>query len=394
MGINRRSLLTTAAIGATLLSAVPSAAQSASMDGRDRASNGEEEQSLAQAQRAAGYFYHGFPYGSDAYAGPAGVLLNKGFNMSQAVNRERRIFDAPYGARHLRESVFHPVGSIQRSGGWGTFVREQILPIQAWAWIRSGFDWGAADNMTWYPNYFGHLIEGGISSRRLAEKLRAQGVPYASFFAGATTMGAAMLNEMYTHPTLEHGTAGTVADLYVFDLGGVLLFSNDAVARFFAETLHADVWSNQASLILPSGELANNANNLVFKLPIPFVSRASFFVRTAVGSHVGFTAHLNDYDLSLGVGADTQRQNIDPVTGKESVDIRPSASLYLDRQGSLLASLYWSQVDHRMLTVNVYPGVLHESFGGWLLVTRDNGVQFGISHRNAFGLGLGTGLGR
>jgi len=284
------------------------------------------------------------------------------------------------------ESVFDPIGSIERSGGWGVFLREQILPIQVVAWIRSRFDRGAADNMTWYPNCFGHMIEGGISSRRLAEKLRSQGVPFASLFAGTTTMAAAVLNEMYTHPTLEHGTGGTVTELYVFDLGGVILFSNDAVARFFAETLHASIWSNQASLAVPSGELANNANNLVFKLPIPFVSRASLFLRTAVGSHLGATVHLNGgYDLSLGRGADTNRQNIDPVTGKETVDIRASASLYLDRQGSLLASLYWSRVDHRLLTVNVYPGALHDGFGAWLLVTRNEGFQIGISHRSALG---------
>jgi hypothetical protein len=389
--MNRRRLGALAVVlGSILPAAAPLAAQSVARDSK----NGSEDRSADRVEIRSGYFYHGLPFGSDAYLGPIDVLLNKGFNMSQAANRDRRIFGAAYGARHVRGAVFDPFGSVERSGGWGTFLREQILPIQAWAWIRSGFDWGAADNMTWYPNYFGHLIEGGISSRRLAEKLREQGVPYARLFAGATTMAAAVINEMYTHPTLEHGTGATVADLYIFDLGGVLLFSSDAVARFFSEKLHASVWSSQASLTLPSGELANNANNLVFKLPIPFVERASFFVRTAVGSHVGATLHLDGYDLSLGVGADTHRQNIDPISGHETVDIRPSASLYLDRQGSLLASLYWSQVDHRLLTLNVYPGVLHDSFGAWVLVTRDEGVQLGISSRSALGLGIGADLGR
>lgn len=362
-----------------------------------RAPAGSEAQlgdSTVQEVRRDGFFYRGLPYGGDAYTGPFDVLLNKGFNLAQASNRDRSIFTAPYGTTHVRESIFDPFGSIQRSGGWGTFLREQILPVQAVNWIRSGFDWDAADNMTWYPNYFGHLVEGGISSRRLAEKLRAQGVPWASVVAGVTTMSASVLNEMYTHPTLEHGTGGTVADLYVFDLGGILLFSLDPVSRFFAEKLHATVWSNQASFVLPSLELANNANNLIFKVPLPGTSRASFFVRTAVGSHVGGTAHLNrGYDLSVGFGADTSRQNIDPVTGEEMVDIRVSASAYLDRHGSLLASLYWTQVAHRKLTVNVYPGVLHDGFGAWFVLTRDHGVQLGLTHAAGLGLGFGTALG-
>lgn len=342
----------------------------------------------------ASWFYRG-RVGSDQYIGPIDVLLNKGFNLAQAENRERRIFRARYGTRHVRNSLLHPFASIRASGGWDDFLEEQILPVEAVAWIRSGFDWGAADNMTWYPNYFGHFVEGGITSRGLAERLRAQGVPWAATIAGVTTMTAAVLNEMYTHPDLVEGTAGTVADLYVFDLGGVLLFSLDPVARFFAETLHAAVWPSQASLTLPDLELANNANNLVFKIPIPFVDRVSLFVRTAVGSHVGPTLHLGGgHDLSVGIGADTSRQNIDPVTGRETVDIRLSSSVYLDRNGSLLAALYLSRVDHRLLALNVYPGVLHPDFGGWVNISQDGAIAFGLTHRLALGLGVGAALGR
>lgn len=342
--------------------------------------------------RRTAYFFADLP-GSDQYVGPLDVLLNKGFNMAQAVNRDRRIFRAAYGWGHVRGAILHPVRSIERSGGWGPWAEEQLVPIQAVDWIRSGFDWDSADNMTWFPNYFGHFVEGGITSRRLAEKLRSEGVPAATAIAAVTTMGAAVINEAYTHPTLDEGTGGTVADLYIFDLGGVVAFSFDPVARFFAETLHATVWPSQASLTFPDGELANNANNLVFKLPIPFVDRFSFFVRTAVGSHVGATLHLaDDLDVSFGMGADTERQNIDPATGGESVDVKLSSSLYLDRGGSVLASLYWSQVDHRLLSLNVYPGVLHPDFGAWATVAHDGRLQVGLTHRLALGLGVGVGF--
>ena len=38
-------------------------------------------------------------------------------------------------------------------------------------------------------------------------------------------MTAAIINEMYTHPQSVRGNGSTVSDLYLFDLGGVLLFS-------------------------------------------------------------------------------------------------------------------------------------------------------------------------
>lgn len=340
------------------------------------------------------YFYKGLR-GSDDYVGPFDVLLNKGFNFAQAENRTRRIFEADYATQHVWESIAHPFQSIQNSGGWGTFFKQQILPVQAWNWIKSGFRWNEVENMTWYPNYMGHFVEGGITSRRLAEKLRAQGVPYASTVAGVTTMATAIVNEMYTHQGLPQGTGGTVADLYVFDLGGVLAFTLDPVARFFAETLHANVWPSQAGLTAPNFEIANNANNLVFKIPLVFTDRASIFFRTAIGSHLGVTVHMRDgYDLSFGLGADASRQNIDPVTGAESVDIRMSSSLYLDRGGSVLAAIHWSEVDHRRLAVNVYPGVFHRDFGAWVNIDRDLAFQFGLSHRLALGLGVGAAVAR
>jgi hypothetical protein len=337
------------------------------------------------------YFYKGLP-GSDAYSGPFDVLLNKGFNFAQAENRSRAIFDVHYSTSHLWNTLVHPWQSIQNQpGSFGAWVKKEILPVQAFNWIKSGFQWDKVDNMTWYPNYMGHFIEGGITSRRLAEKFRAEGVPYASTLAGMTTMATAMVNEMYTHQEIDQGTGGTVADLYIFDLGGVLVFTLDPVADFFANKLHAQVWPSQAAITAPNWNVANNANNLVFKFPLPFTDRFSIFWRTAIGSHLGLTTHLaNGYDLSFGVGADASRQVLDPVTGHEGVDIRLSSSMYLDRGGSVLASIHWSEVDHRLLAVNVYPGVFSRDFGAWLNVDQDLSFQIGISHRHALGLGFGA----
>jgi len=348
----------------------------------------------AQSEPAdSAYFYHGLP-GSDQYVGPLDMVLNYGFNFAQVENRDRRILQASYGTEHVWNSIVHPIESIEGSGGWGDFFTEQVLPIQAVNWIKSGFDWRAAENMTWYPNYFGHFVELGIMSRRYAEKLRAQGVPHATVIAGTSTMMAGVMAELYTHPGFYDGTGATVADLYVFDLGGVLVFTNfDTVARFFARKLNATVWPSQAALTLPHGDLANNANNLIFKIPLPFQDRVSLFLRTAVGAHVGATVHLDGgYDLSVGVGQEATRQVNDPDAHTERVDIAGSASLYLDRGGSLLGAVYWSRNHHRLLSFNVYPGILHDDFGAWLTVLHHGGVQLGLTHRLALGLGAGWGF--
>ncbi len=71
-----------------------------------------------------------------------------------------------------------------------------------------------------------------------------------------------------------------------------------------------------------------------------------------------------------------------------------TSSIYLDRGGSVLASLNWSQQDHRLISVNVYPGVIHRALGAWFVVRQDGALEFGLSHKNALGVGLGAGVGR
>jgi len=58
------------------------------------------------------------------------------------------------------------------------------------------------------------------------------------------------------------------------------LLSFDAVPRFFARKPRANAWVAQASRVLPSGEIANNANLMYVKAPpgqwsIPASCRAS-----------------------------------------------------------------------------------------------------------------------
>jgi hypothetical protein len=55
-----------------------------------------------------------------------------------------------------------------------------------------------------------------------------------------------------------------------------------------------------------------------------------------------------------------------------------------------------SEVEHRRLVVNVYPGVIPFAggrFGAWFLLRDDGAVRFGLSARGALGLGLAAGIG-
>jgi hypothetical protein len=330
------------------------------------------------------FFFHGDSIGSQAYAGPLDVLLNKGFDLAQLRNRERTIFHYPYGFRHVQASLKDPLGAVRRFGGWSRFLRTQILPLTF-----------SKEDSKWAPNYFGHAITGGILSRSLGERYDAWGLPLPYLMGGLTTLAAAVLNEAYEHPDMEVGSAGTVADLYVFDLGGVLLFYNDRIARFFSGPLRAAVWPSQASIVAPSGRLVNNGNHLIMKIPWSLIPYTSLFFRTGLSGQWGLTFHHPDgFDLSFAAGYEADWMYIDEETGAEHVDLLPTLGLFLDRKGSLLASVNFSRIPDRYLSINVYPGVIggaDRGFGAWIVVGEGPRLEVGFTNRRWFGLGLGLG---
>lgn len=330
------------------------------------------------------YFYRGLPYGSDALTGPFDVLLNKGFALSIAESGNRKIFATRYGVTGVADALAHPLQAIERGGGWWRFVRTEMLPLS----------YQSAD-IKWYTNYTGHLIEGGIHWRRMTEWYEAHGVPLPGIAAAVTTLSAALVNEVYESGGSELGSAATVADLYFFDLAGIALFSFEGVSRFFARTLHAGLWTGQASLVLPAAEIGNNANHLYVKIPWGVVPRSSVFFWTGIGGGLGLTAHRpGGLDVSLALGTDAERMVVNPVTGEESAELTWAGGLFIDRNGSLLGSVHLSDISHRLLRVNVYPGVLGgvaRNLGLWAVLSRNLDLRVGLSHRSLLGAGVGFG---
>jgi hypothetical protein len=311
-------------------------------------------------------------------------VLNKGFALSLTEGMTRKLSDFPYGVDAVWDALTRPGAAIERGGGWGKFVREEMLPLSV-----------KFDDVKWWTNYTGHLLEGGVHWRQLREWYQHHGVPWAGALSGITTMSAAFLNEVYESTGSARGGSGTVADLYFFDLAGIALFAINPVARFFSHTLHTTLWTGQASFVFPVAETDNNSSHVFFKLPVSPIARTSVFLWLGVGGGMGLTLHRgNGLDVSIGAGTDAKARTVDPVTGEERATLTFGGGVWVDRGGSLLASVHVSEVEHRMVRLNIYPGVLAGlggEFGTWVILSSDFDVRVGISSRHALGLGVGAG---
>jgi hypothetical protein len=329
------------------------------------------------------YFWHGTEVGTDAYAGPFDVLLNKGFATAQWPQSSRDIFDYPYGWSATAQSITNPRLAFSNSGGFWKVVGNELFPFSDTGW----------KSWAWAPNYYGHLLEGGIAARRLAEWYEGQGVAHPALMAGVTTWAAAFVNEAYENPD---GVvyAGVTMDLLVFDIGGILLFNHDGLSRFFAQNLGASIWPTQASLMIPDAALWNNSHHLVLKIPVGFTDRFSVLVKSGIGFQAGVTYHRDDdIDVSFGVGQESKKRFIHPETLLETAEFGWAGGLWIDRGGSLLASVLLDPNTERFIALNVYPGVV-PGLGGvglWATISGRGKPAIGFTARRTLGLGAGFG---
>lgn len=336
------------------------------------------------------YFNKGRPYGTDAYSGPFDVILNKGFAVAQWQGRDRDIFSFPYGWSSVWASVTRPGKAMEQSGGWGAVLKRHMIPFVGDDQLREA---------QWVPNYFGHVIEGGMAYRRLLEWNRIHDMPLPTLTAIAVTQFAVFLNEAYETPkgdpfVEKNGTAGTFVDAVIMDPLGILLFHHDGVSSFFANKLGATLWPRQGSITFPGPKVINNGEAVIFRPKLWFTDAVRPFIRTGIGAQFGISIPRDDgYSVSLGVGAESYQRQLDSA-GIESAEFALSLGFWVDREGSLLFSATWDERTDRSLAFDVFPGVINirgTTLGAWFQFDRDYRPYFGITGRRSAGLGIGLG---
>ena len=171
------------------------------------------------------YFYKGYDYGSQALYNPLYVFLNRGFDIFQ-LRPNNSLFDQNWrlNSGNVADNMAHPFSAIG-SEGWGKWLKEEIFPLTY-----------GLHGARWAPNYGLHLVGGRQTFAMLSEWYDAHGVPLPALFSIATLFTAAFVNESLENKDVKGVNTDCLADLYVFDVLGVLLFSSDTVRGFSAST--------------------------------------------------------------------------------------------------------------------------------------------------------------
>ncbi|MHB8077703.1 MAG: hypothetical protein ACYDIE_00425 [Candidatus Krumholzibacteriia bacterium] len=327
------------------------------------------------------FFYHRLNYGSESLGHPLRMIINSGYGIFQVGTHDRRPFKIDYdtGATNLWRNMRDPFGAIQHEGWW-QFLQAEVIPIS--------FD---AKGARYWPNYTQHLIGGGMSYRLIGEWFRAHDWPHPRWYALGTMLGYHVLNEIVENNSYVGWTTDPVADLYIFDPAGVLLFSSDRVSRFFGETLHMADWSYQLAYDPWRSTLENGGQNYVLKLGLPHSERWSLFYYYGTHGEVGLSYTRPDGSCwSAGAGL-VAGQLVELGDGVKTVDLVPSAGIFYDRNNSLLASVYFAQTQSYRWRLNLYPGLIRlKSWapGFFTAIDHDGRVVGGLTVSSNLPLGL------
>ncbi len=327
------------------------------------------------------YFYTGKPYGSEALFNPVSLFINGSFDVTQLQSVSNRIGDQDYAKtfRIVMRSLGHPFENIKHYG-WSLFLRTEFLPISF-----------KKEEMQWIPNYQQHLIGGGMLYTAMKEWYSMHNFPVPWLLSSITMMSHHILNEMLESGPNEVWSVDEVSDIYIFDLGGIILFSFDSVNEFFSKTLNLSDWSLQATIAFPYGRV-NAGQYFSMKWKLPFSDTYSLFYRYGMGGVAGISKKLESGDnLSFGVGFRTKHLvDVTKTARQRTIETGWQAGVYYDRNNSLLASITLSGVKEYFASIDIYPGIINIgdfSPGLWTVIGRNGNLVFGITTRYILSLG-------
>ncbi len=353
--IASRRLLATTLLVLALGTAVPAAAQDD-----------------AAADSTVYYFYHGRDEGSESLGTPTRLIVNGGFGILQMENRSNQLDEIQWvnGWRNLWHNLGNPIEAINQRGWWD-FIATEILPVSV-----------SRQSSQYWPNYMNHLIGGGMSYRRMREYYTWHHIPHANLAAITTLTAYHLLNETVEMNDRTGWRVDPIADVYIFDVAGVLVFSSDTVSRFFGRTLNMADWSFMPMYDPETGNLENVGQNYMVRLGLGRTLPWSLFYHWGNGGEFGLTRNVGgQHNVSFGAGF--VAKNITEVDDfSETVDLVNSAGLFYDRGGNLMTGLLFSPDKDSRWRLNVYPGLLRLGPlkpGFTVIVGGDSNVHVGVT---------------
>lgn len=345
---------------------------------------------VAQAQEPTAVvppvYWHGALSGSEQQFNPATVWLNGTYDILRGISYQDSPFRVDYwgGIRNVGRNLLHPLDNLDRIG-WARFAAHEIFPYRGWD-VRYG---------QFVPNIVLHGFGEGMLYRKLDEWYAAHDVAYPRLAALGTIVAMQLGNEVVENGGYQGAVQDPIADVWIFNPIGLLLFSHDPFVRALDRWVHISYWPSQA-VFAPQGlRLLNAGENYGMKVTTGLPVRGFMYygVQGLFGASVPLGA---GHDLSVAGGYRLlQLKAEERVDGRTMVpdgDGDWELGVFWDRDDSLQMSAIAGLVTDPSLRFEFYPGLLNlgpVSLGGFVKVSSMEGFATGLTIGGS-PLGLGA----
>lgn len=321
-------------------------------------------------------YYQPRTYGSDSLYSPFSNFLSYTFDTLQLPEN----FDTSNFGEHTQIVLDHlgdPKQAIDNEGGFNRFVNRQIFPID------SEF---SNESYSALPNYFLHLLGGGMVYRKDLEWFRANDYDYAATSAIVLAMTAEFIQEVLEKKSTTDDDE--VADFYLFRPLGILLFHNDTVANFVMDYFDPAIWPSLQVYDLSEERINNAGIHYIYRPTFLEFYDTRLFIYTGLNNMLGLSHRLNNEEsFSWSIGLSTQR--VDLSLDKQA-ELKTSAGIFYDRNKSLLTSLVINDTGGNRFRFNWYP--TNKSIPGKLgyFVSQDRNENWstGVVYKIQLGIGF------
>ena len=327
------------------------------------------------------YFLKNYDYGTESTFNPLTVVINSGFDIFRSGSYQNSLLklELKTGLVNVFDNITSPRESIRKSGSTGDFISHEIFPYRAFN----------TDHGHFVPNYFLHVLGEGMLYRKLEEYYHREKYPLPRLMALLTIATAQLLNETVENGGYRGANVDPIADILIFNPIGWLLFSSDAVARFFSSESFITLvfWQGQPAIDFQDLSLYNAGESYVFRIKFGKKAPVSMFNYMGSEGLTGLSVHLGR-GHKINIAGGYRVVWMDAADNGESrvmVPHKPGnwlGAVFWDRNDSLLMSLKVGMVAEPTVRFNMYPGVLNlfnGQLGAFFWASPNEGFIGGLS---------------
>jgi hypothetical protein len=222
--------------------------------------------------------------GSDAQFSPFSLWVNGSFDILRNGGHTKEVSSLPWkeGFTNVWANMRDPIGRIKQFG-FPQFFDQEIFNF--------ALDKKKAE---FIPNTTDHVIGGGMQYAKLSEYFEYRNVEYPRLLAGATTIAYQIVNEVIENDRDTGVNVDMIADIYIFNTLGFVVYSFDWGKQFFSETVPVYDWMPQPVFEPITGKLQNAGQQFLIRRGFSWSGDVSFMIYWGVHGMAGVSYRIHD----------------------------------------------------------------------------------------------------